>query len=869
MQGYVPNEIIIIRNIRNAFRITDDTNSKIIHAIWLENSLSKKTTKTKLWFYGIISIFVVPICALLAVEYTLRLFDVGYPTQYLIPSHQPNQVTTNQKFGWRFFPPAIARKPALFSLQTPKPKNTYRIFILGGSAALGVPQPGYSVSRILEQMLQAQNPDVDFEVINAAMVAINSHVVLPIIQECQKYEPDLFVVYMGNNEVVGPYGAGSILGNHTANLTTIRLGLWLRSWRIGQLTDQFIQALTTPNTQAQSSWQGMEMFLEHQISQDDPRLQTVYNNFEQNLNDILLSANNTPIFLCTVGVNLTSCAPFASKQDTTLAPSKQTAWQEAYDRGIIYLQESKYTQALAQFHRAEKIDPDHADLQFQIAKSYYQQQDREEAKKHFLAARDKDALRFRADSQINDIIRKTATTHSNTELVDIDMIMRDGNSLPGRHEFYEHVHLTFEGNYLIAKSLYENILPILSPNINEKSQNVPTLHISECADRLVLTPWARFQNQRKILSLTSRPPFTYQSNYIEQRTQNLEILNNLRKTGQTGSALQLTQEQLEQALISSPHDIYFRLLLADVYTRKQPPELDKAQQQVQYALSLYPNDTNLLTFSAEVYEHQGQISKALVHHQRVLQIDPSKTNAHLSIAHIQTQQGAPEKARQSYKTALELAPRDHTVLTHYGNFLHQTKQYKESLNIYRTGLDIALKEDNREYQGIYNQKLGAFFLSQQNTSAALKHFTQAADIFSHAAYPEEEADTYQQIGHLYFSIGQLEKALDNFGQAHNLLQAIKSPAQIGVLTNMGNLYIHQKQYDPALQFHKKAAHLSSVYQDIQSEANALTNVGICYLNLGNNTRAEKALRTAQTKYQQIEQYDRVQQTQQLLRQLTR
>ena len=41
------------------------------------------------------------------------------------------------------------------------------------------------------------------------MAAINSHVVLPIAKDAARYEPDLFVVYLGNNEVIGPFSVGS------------------------------------------------------------------------------------------------------------------------------------------------------------------------------------------------------------------------------------------------------------------------------------------------------------------------------------------------------------------------------------------------------------------------------------------------------------------------------------------------------------------------------------------------------------------------------------------------------------------------------------------------------------------------------------
>ena len=62
----------------------------------------------------------------------------------------------------------------------------------------------------------------DFEVIQAAMTAINSYVLLPIARNCAALQPDLFIVYAGNNEVVGPFGAGTVFNRSMGSLGLIR-----------------------------------------------------------------------------------------------------------------------------------------------------------------------------------------------------------------------------------------------------------------------------------------------------------------------------------------------------------------------------------------------------------------------------------------------------------------------------------------------------------------------------------------------------------------------------------------------------------------------------------------------------------------------
>ena len=48
------------------------------------------------------------------------------------------------------------------------------------------------------------------------MTAINSHAILPIARECARRDGDLWIIYMGNNEMVGPFGAGTVFGSRVA-----------------------------------------------------------------------------------------------------------------------------------------------------------------------------------------------------------------------------------------------------------------------------------------------------------------------------------------------------------------------------------------------------------------------------------------------------------------------------------------------------------------------------------------------------------------------------------------------------------------------------------------------------------------------------
>jgi len=84
---------------------------------------------------------------------------------------------------------------------------------------------------MLQAMLSLRYPGVRFEVVNAAMTAINSSVVLPIARDCANADGDIWVIYMGNNEVVGPFGPGTVFGPQVPPLPLIQSILALKTTR--------------------------------------------------------------------------------------------------------------------------------------------------------------------------------------------------------------------------------------------------------------------------------------------------------------------------------------------------------------------------------------------------------------------------------------------------------------------------------------------------------------------------------------------------------------------------------------------------------------------------------------------------------------
>ena len=469
--------------------------------------MSSAPKSRSLWIA--ISATIVPLLVLGVVEGCLRLAGVGYPTALLTPCTVQGKAAScyNLFFAAPFFPAGSVQTPRLYSIPAQKPAGTYRIFVLGESAAMGDPDPAYGFSRYLEVMLRERFPGTTFQVVNTGSVAINSHVVLRIAQQLANQHPDLFIIYSGNNEVVGPYGPGTVLTSSGMSIPVIRSNIFLRSTRVGQL-------VTKLGTQ-KKTWQGMEMFLDKQVRANSPLMQQVYANYERNLRDTVAVARaaGAQVIVATAATNLEDCAPFASLHRDGIKPEEVNEWSSLVQRGSELEAARSFSEALELYRSAARIDDEYAELEFRIARCLKSLGDAKAANEHFQRARDLDTLRFRADTRINDINRFVPAAYTGVGLVDTESLFSSASpdAIVGSDLVYEHVHMTPLGSYLFARAIYGQVAGKLAsgPVADAPSQ-------TECERMLALTAYDRSRIAQEMLRRIQRAPFNQQLNHPEQ-----------------------------------------------------------------------------------------------------------------------------------------------------------------------------------------------------------------------------------------------------------------------------------------------------------------------------------------------------------------
>jgi tetratricopeptide (TPR) repeat protein len=685
----------------------------------------RRITGLRLWLFRIIAATVIPVVLLILVELCLRVIGFGYPTSAIIEREFNGQrvCINNLKFGWRFFPKKIAREIRAFIFPVAKSPQTYRIFILGGSAAMGVPEPAYSFSRILKILLENEYRDLKFEVINLGMPAINSHSVLEAVKACARYQPDLLILYLGNNEATGPYGVGTVFAPLSPSLASIRASIAIKSTRVGQLLEVL---LSSPASSGEHSveWEGLQMFLDKQVRFDSPGLQHVYNHFESNLTRIceIGCEAGADVILCNVATNLKDCPPFASLHKPAFTKTDQTAWNKTYNWAVQLESEGEYAEALGYYLSAVWIDEEFAEAHFRLGHCYWALGRYKEAGDSFIRACNLDTLRFRADEQINEIIRRVAQkAGKDVYFADAAKAFRKASpyGTPGKELFYEHVHFNFSGSYLLARTVFDRVEKIIFEQRGVKrNSDGAMLSEEDCMARLAFTGWDHLEIVQKIYDgFFKNPPFTNQAYHEEQVSEMEKQIEALEYYTQP-SSLQECLNQYQQAIKLSPSDWFLRWKYGQ-FLYKALREYEAAISQLTMVLQELPHCYVYNELSVLLYK-QDRVDEGIEMARRALEMKPLQAWSYYNLALGFDKEERPRPAIKYYSKAIKIDPElSPEAYRHLATAFFSIGQKDRSIKVLREGIKVFPQSAD------LHCGLGIFLKEQGKISEAIAEFRAA------------------------------------------------------------------------------------------------------------------------------------------------
>ncbi len=356
----------------------------------------------------------IPLVALGVVEIALRLFGWGgYPpfiraVGEVEPGSTLCMIEPDASRPYFFANPTRPGYADQSSFRMPKPANTVRVFLFGESAAKGYPQPrNLSIASFLEAMLEDTWPGRDVEVVDLGTTAVASFPIVYMAEEALAYRPDLFVLYVGNNEFFGAYGTASINSSGTMPPGVLPFVRAARGLALVQAVDWVFRRNADADRTLMEQMIGQTV-----IPPDSPLRAAAAANLRAHLGRIIAMAKDAgvPVVVCTTASNESGLAPLGEGAE---APARFAEGRERAAAG-----------------------------------------DRTAARAAFLAARDRDPMPWRPTSATEAAIRDAAA-QGGAVLCDVAERFRSMSpeGATGWALLDDHVHLAVRGQAEAARAI--------------------------------------------------------------------------------------------------------------------------------------------------------------------------------------------------------------------------------------------------------------------------------------------------------------------------------------------------------------------------------------------------------------------------------
>ncbi len=396
----------------------------------------------------------------LIAELVLRVLPLRFSDDPYLNLTSPSSIFSEvEEDGASYFhvvhPETYRSRDLRFTVE--KPENTLRVFCLGGSASAGWPHPPDEIySEYLAAALQEAFPERQVEVLNVSAHAWASYRVRQVFDEVVRMDPDLMILYSGNNEFL----ERRTYRGRTAGITrSSRLLQFISSHGRRWLQPENTLRGGNRDHRLHDRWTRVER-VARELRQDPEQLAKVGEHFAYTVQHMVdeASRHDVPLMLVAVPVNLRDWYPNVSINELTGSALEE--WREVFELGRRHSLEERPEEAVEAFDRAIELEPLHAASFFHRGRALATLGRHEEALEAFRKASDLDHNPFRALSSFNQTLRLLADRGDDVILLDAEaaFVAATAPHAPGFDLFLDYVHPSKQGNLLIARAAFETIV---------------------------------------------------------------------------------------------------------------------------------------------------------------------------------------------------------------------------------------------------------------------------------------------------------------------------------------------------------------------------------------------------------------------------
>lgn len=317
----------------------------------------------------------------------------------------------------------------------------------------------------------------------------------------------------------------------------------------------------------------------------------------------------------------------------------------------------------------------------------------------------------------------------------------------------------------------------------------------------------------------------------------------------------------------------------------------RAQQYLEKVKQSRPNDIEIHSMLASIYDNQRNFELAILSYEKVIESDPSRDSAYYGLGMVYIKMRRFEKALPLLEKAVELNPEYKDAFYYIGNAHQDLKNYETAAEAYRKYLESNPENAWESYyrmavcyveQEKYDEAISAFQEALKDKPDEVRMVYDLAQAYEKSKQYDKAEETYKRIsqltpedpirpyrailmmydkakmtdnaiataveitemdpnnyeshynlGYMYQSAKKYTEALAAFQKALEL-----NPGYEYTYSNMGYIYYEQKRYQQSINIYKKLVEFAP------DNVNAWFFIGINYLLLKNYEPAVEPLRKA-------------------------
>jgi len=358
------------------------------------------------------------------------------------------------------------------SFSAKKPSGEFRIFVFGGSTVQGNPfSIETSFPTYLQIALHQAYPSRSWKVVNCGGVSYASYRLVPVMQECLNYQPDLFVFCEGHNEFLEDVSYAEVRQTPVVVQQGYSLLSRLRSFRLLQ------QAVRRPLLSAAFEMPRIgepgkpllhgevDTLLDHDggleaYHRDDQHAGTVHQHFRSNLQRMIDMCHSqaVPLLMVLPPSNLSDCPPFKSEYSAATSKGARATIQGMLKEAReISLRDVR--QAINIVQQATAIDRRFAFSWYELGQLQLSASENSAADNSFRRARDEDICPLRITTPLEIAMQEAAATN-HVPLINAHELLRSRcpHGIIGENVLVDHVHPSFRGHEDIAIAIADWLL---------------------------------------------------------------------------------------------------------------------------------------------------------------------------------------------------------------------------------------------------------------------------------------------------------------------------------------------------------------------------------------------------------------------------